>query len=512
MSLDNTYLKYLIKAHTIIGIFVIFFFFISTFFGTITVFKPYLNSWQNPSRHFEVLKNSNFDLDIAIPEALKELGNPQDKVKIELPSIQDRALSVNFGFSQKVYINPYTNELINIKNEDNFLTTFFNNMHINLNLSRFGQTLMGLSSVAIIFLTISGVYLWLLNRKTRVKVKNSWFKWHKDLSLVILPYILIFALTGAVLGLMLSSSSAFAYSATNGKETVMAKLVRPIIFPAQGKVEKTGEVAPMENFSTLYKKAQELYPNLNITRINLYNWNDKNAQIIFNGYLQNNRILTSRVNRASITLNAQTGALIEKKGLEETHSISKFLSGFYFFHFLFDEEILVRLIYLIFGIVFAVSLVFGLLIWIEKSRAKYKNHESYFNFISKFTLAISIGLLPSTAFLLFLYWFLPFDILQRDTWLTGAFYSFLSFTLFYAVYEKDTLKGLKNFLYASSLFLFLAVLFHEIKMKLPFWESFSKNLPEIFWLDFSLVFFALIAFLIGKNIQEIKFIEKFKGL
>ncbi len=53
--LNNLNLKFLIKAHTKIGLFALFFFYISAFFGTITLFLPQIQTWENPSRYFSGL-------------------------------------------------------------------------------------------------------------------------------------------------------------------------------------------------------------------------------------------------------------------------------------------------------------------------------------------------------------------------------------------------------------------------------------------------------------------------
>lgn len=509
MNLDNIYLKYLIRAHTIIGVFVVFIFFISTYFGTITLFKPYVSSWENISRHFKVNEPSKLNLDTAINNALEKLENPTANVQIELPSFKEKALNVKYGFSEKVYINPNTNEIIDTSNDTGLITNFFNQMHINLNLKRPGQILMGLASIVIIFLTVSGIYLWLVNRKKRVNTRKSfWFKWHKDLSLIILPYILIFSMTGAVLGVMLVGSAPFAWSATDGKEANMSKLVRPVVFSRACKVKKSGESAQMKSISNLYKKAQIEYKNLEITNMMLNAWNDKNACIAFSGFLKDNRALTGRQNRISISYNAASGELIKKIVLEDTHSMAKTLSAFYWLHFLPDEELFVRILFTIFGFAFATSMVFGTLIWLEKRANKYKQEKEYFSFVSKFSLALFIGILPATSFLLFIYWALPMYMNEKATWILGGFFTLWSFTLLYSVYKQDTIETIKFFMKINAIFLVLAVIFHGIRSKYFIWDSFSNGIYEIFFIDLSLLIFAALSFLVSKKMPNIKLLER----
>jgi len=513
MKESNIYLKYLTRSHTLIGVFIVFIFYISTFFGTITLLKPYLNSWQNSSRHFEIPKDSFIDLNKAVAVGLQELNYPSDKVHITLPSFKENALTIKYGFSENIYINPYTTKVLNTQHESDFLTNFFNQMHVSMQIPKIGQVIMGLASIAIIFLTMSGFYLWLKKRKQRDNTKSSfWFKWHKNLSLIILPYIIVFSLTGAVLGVMLLSSSPFAYSATDGKENNMSKLVRPIIFPSHGKIKKSGIDATMLPITSLYQEAKKSYPNLHITKFTLYKWGDKNGQIVFSGFLDENRILSARVNRITISLSGTTGEVIKKNSLKDTHVISQVMSAFYFFHFLTDEELFIRILFFLFGIAFAASLVFGIFIYLEKKILKNKMDKNYFQLISRFTTALTIGVIPASAFLLFLYWLIPFETVDRDTWLKGSFFTFWSFSFFYSVYKEDNISIVKFFINLSGVFLLLATFLHQLRTQSFLWDSFQKGLDSIFWIDIICIVIGVLFLALSKNIEKFRFLDRFRGI
>ncbi len=511
MQVQNIYLKYLKESHLYLGLFAILFFYISTFFGTITVLKPYLNSWESPSKHITLIDKEKIDLDSSINAGLNQLGNPTNKIKITLPSSLKTSISMKFGHSEKIYIDPNTNKILDSSKEENLLSDFFNQMHISVNMSRPGQILMGLASISIIFLTISGIYLWLLNRKKRSKEKSFWFRWHKDISLIMLPYIIVFALSGAVLGVMLLASSPFAYSATDGKETIMGKLVRPAVFTRAVKIRASGEKAQMLEFSKLHEKAKSNYSNLHIKEISLYNWKDKNSRIVFSGYLKDNSILTARVNRAHLVLNGETGEIVRKIGLENTHGGAQFLSAFYFFHFITDEGAIFRAIYVILGIAFAISLVFGAFIWIERKLSKLKEQKKFFHIIPKITTAFTIGIIPATTFSLFLYWALDFNMDNRNTWIIGGFYTMWSFTFLYSVYKKDALDATKLFMYLNAIFLILAVLLHGNATNMYIWNSFSNSIWDIFAMDLFFLICGVLSFLFAKNMDRLNFLNRFRG-
>lgn len=512
MKLNSTYLKYLIRAHTVIGLFCIFLFFISTYFGSYTLFLPQINSWQNPSRHFEVIKNKEVNLDFTLRKALKELKYPNHNINIILPSYRDKTLSVSYGSSQKVHLNPYTNKVLDTANETNLITSFFNDIHLGRNIPTIGQLAMGVASLGIIFLSISGVFLWLVNKKKKATNKRFWFKWHKDLSLIMLPYIIVFSITGSFLGFMLSTSSTFSQAVTNGEEQSMRKLVTPILFAKEKELKKTEQNVDMIEYSKLFDKAKVIYPNLEIQKIVLTRWYEKNAQIAFVGHLKNNRILTGRINRIKLILSGIDASIIKKETLEKKHIINKVLSTFYILHFLPDEKSTLRLIILFMGILFAISMAFGLLIWIDKKAKKYKNDKNYYNFISKLSLAVIIGVIPASSLFLCLYWILPFDIYERETWILGTFYMFWSWTLFYSIYKNSAFDVIKLFMILNFLFLVFAVFLHGFKTDFYIWNSFNQNITDVFWVDFSFLLFAIISLFISFKFSKLKLLEKYKPL
>lgn len=501
-------LKLLISAHTQIGLIAVFFFFISAFFGTITLFLPQIQTWENPSRYFKYEKNYNYKLDALVKRTIEEENFNPNFIEIKLPSYRDNVIAINDPSSRTKYVNPYTLKMLDTTSDTSFLSSFFNDLHIGRNIPKIGQFLMGIASLLIIFLTLSGLILY-LNKHKRNNT-NFNFKWHKNISLVLLPYILVFALTGSVLGFMLSTSSAFAYSATKTQNTNMRSLVGPIIFPKDKVPKKSIDFKNFQNIDTLMGKAKKSIPNIEIKTIKLLQWNDENAQIKFEGYLKNNRILTGNINRVYVILNPISGKLIEKKDLDNSHLANKTLSAFYFFHFIPDETLLVRLIYLILSIAFLLSLTFGFLIWSNKKASKYKNNKDYFNFTSRFAIALMFGVIPSSALILVLYWGVPSELFQRTIWIKGIFYSFWAFTLILSVYYDDILDILKKLALFTSVFLFSAIIAHIIDAK-----TYIANLVRIdsshtvLYFDLVLFLLSILFFLFYKYSHKIKILQKY---
>ena len=508
MKLNNLNLKYLMRAHTVLGLFAIFLFYISTYFGTITVFLPYINAWENPSRHF-IPSNEKNNLDSIVPRIIKE-KELSNIIEINLPSFRDKALSINDEKSKTIYINPNTNKILNTQNETNFITNFFNEIHIGRNIPKVGVVLMGISSILMIFLSISGLILWFNNKKRSSKKEKFYLKWHKNLSLTLLPFILIFALTGSVLGFMLTYSSPLAYSTSNTKETSLRKVVAPLLFPKEKEI-KSSKNAKMMTLSELQTIAQENFQNLEIQTIKIFAWNEENARIKFFGYLKNNRYLSGKINRMNIELSARTGEILNKKDLPNANVANGILSVFYFLHFIPDETLFLRIVYFFFGIIMAVSLSFGFLIYSDKKAKRAESDQNYYSILNKLAMATMIGVIPASSLVIFLYWYLPFDMFERSTWLTGTFYTLWAATLFSSVLKDNVLKVINHLLLLSSILLFLAVFFHGKITGVYPWVSYSNSMFDIFFVDIGFLLFALMFFVFFKKSNNIRFFQKYDG-
>ncbi|NCB50127.1 MAG: hypothetical protein EOM53_05595 [Alphaproteobacteria bacterium] len=482
--------KYLYRSHTIIGLAVLFLFYLSTFFGTLTLFMPYIKVWESPSRHFVPSIEHAFNIDTLLENVLREhhfLGTKP--IEITLPSFRDPLIKLSSEAQNSLYINPVSHEVFHLAKEENSLSLFFNELHTGVVIPLVGMPLMGIMSVGILFLSVGGVWLYFKKRKTQKPSKNrriAWFSWHKIIGLSIIPYALIFSLTGAFLGLMLSTSKPYAWAMSDGKLSNMRQLVAPILF-AQPKYPPSATSSQMLAFSELHAIAKEHYPTLQITNATLYHYGTKEAKVRFRGFDEENRALSGRINRLSITLDASSGAEVERKTLAESHTINQTLSLFYFLHFLPDETLALRLVVAFFGVIMGLSLLSGYLIWAKKKLHQKGVLADAFNRVS---IALLMGLFPSSALVLFLHWFLPMELFDKEVWLRGAFYASLSFWLFYSMFERS-IVGILSLLLKVSAWLFVgAVIFHGLKSGFFLWESLMQEAWVLFYVDVALLIIA----------------------
>jgi len=495
--------KYLYRSHTIIGLLVLFLFYMSTYFGTLTFFMPYLKVWESPSRHFVPHENHAFNIDSLLNEVIEKYHFMGDKpVEITLPSFRDPLLKISSEAQNSLYINPVTNEVLKVAKEENLISTFFNELHTGIVIPLVGMPLMGMMSVGILFLTVGGFWLYWQKRNHHASQKVSWraiwLSWHKITGLAIIPYALIFALTGAFLGLMLSSSQPFAWNMTHGNVSNMRTLVAPILF-AQPKYQRGEVTKQMLPFSILQSLAQEHYPQLSITNATLYHYGKEGAKVRFRGFDRENSAQSGRVNRPSITLDASSGAIVEHKTLEKTHAINRTLSTFYFLHFVPDETLGLRIVLAFFGVILAISLASGYLLWAEK---KLHQQGILGDLINRVSIAILIGIIPSSALVPFLHWVLPFELFDKEIWIRGAFYAFWSFWLFFTVFERSLVTIIHFMLLSAAWLLMLAVLFHGLKSGFFIWHSFNQEAWTLFSIDAAFILSSTVLFTMAKWVEK----------
>lgn len=509
---DQLKIKFLARSHTLLGLFAVFLFYISTYFGSITLFLPYLKAWELPSRHYSIQDNYEHIIDMQLNKIIRDNRLNISNIEIQLPSFQDDTLKISSANQNSIFLNPYTKEILDTTNEFPMITDLFNKFHTGDNIPILGMKSMGISSIILIFLMISGIYLYILKKRTlKDSIKqnrNFRFKWHKYFGFLLTPYVIIFALTGAFLGFMLSTATPIALSATKFENSNMSALVRPIIFSQKANLEASQTNAKPKQLKELYEIASKNYPELQINKINIYNYRLDNSQTMFSGYLKDEKARSSsRINPMYIVLDSNSADVIEKKELESTHIIKKTLSAFYWLHFQTDEKLVVRILFFLFGIVMLICLLFGYLLWAEKKLSK---DSKYFEILNRFSLALMLAIIPSSAFMMVMYWIIPAITFDKGIWVEGSFYVAWSFYLFYCFKEDSINKILKMILLSSSILFLLTVFLHEINMDIFLIELYKLELYSQFFVDLSFLLLACFFYILYKKVDNFTYYKKFE--
>jgi len=138
-----------------------------------------------------------------------------------------------------VYIDPYTGRILGTRN-NHYFTQTVHQLHIRLLMGNTGSTILGVGGIVLVFLTLSGLYLWWPLKRVTVAGRKSWRRFNFDLHHAVGFYSSVFLLILSFTGVMIAFSE---YTA-----------------PAMYKVTHS-EPADLENESTPVEGARPISPD-----------------------------------------------------------------------------------------------------------------------------------------------------------------------------------------------------------------------------------------------------------
>ncbi|GGC14057.1 membrane protein [Parapedobacter defluvii] len=202
--------------------------FIVSITGCIYVFTDELKAICYPDRLFVTPTNHTVQpLSVMLANVQEALGNEYEISRCDIHPAPNRswtfrALDINpdgfghwgyFRYNFRVYVNPYTAEVIHVENTNNEFFQLVLAVHTHLLLGhKIGQPIVAYSVLIFVFLLLSGLILWWPKKWTRKALKQSFqIKWRAkfkrvnyDLHNVLGFYTLIPALVLAGTGLVFS--------------------------------------------------------------------------------------------------------------------------------------------------------------------------------------------------------------------------------------------------------------------------------------------------------------------
>lgn len=513
-SKSKLFKQRLFRLHVAAGITFSLIMYIAIFFGVFTIFLPYIQTWEKPSRYIEKTDITKIDYNYLINEVLKDPDFPQDNILVNLPGrMGDTAVSVSNRFVKPVIFNPITKK--KITDEDKSITNlaaFLNELHYGQPLKLIGRLSFGFVAVGTMLLVITGLIL-IYIFKFRYKAKNNQALFStihvKVFTWLFVPFLLI-TLTGGVMNIGLISAPLMAKILTHGEAKSIDELVGTVLFLQNKALKKENLNASMLPLSELLLKAQEINPQLIFKQIKITNWNDKSVRAEFIGYNPYKPFLNGGIfNIPYVAFNASTGELIENKKVLDTVFPVFVAEGLFFLHFLFGIDVFSRIIVALMMALCGVAIGFGVMLWLEKKAKKFEGKITFYHWMGKLSLAIMIGVIPATATLFVLQWILPFDLEDRVLWQQGIFYNVWLFTLFWAFYRINSYQASKEFFMVSGILFILTMLLHFINFN-P--STLSSNILTV---DIVLGLFGLLLIFIArklpKNRNEFKLFNRNKG-
>lgn len=260
--------KYIHKIHLWLGLTVGIIVFIVAITGCIYAFEKEIQDITQPYRFVEAQNKP-----LLPPSAIKSIAEkalPEKTIHSVLYfSDKTRAAAVTFYHSEPeyyylVYINPYTGEVLKVKNMNEDFFRFILNGHFYLWLPhQIGQTVVASATLLFVVMIITGIVFWFpknkaaLKQRFRIKFNAKWRRTNFDLHSVLGFYAsfvaIIFAITGLVWGFEWFAKSYY-YSLSGGKQFVP-------YYEAQSDTTKTAIQKEIPVIDFLWQKTISENPN-----------------------------------------------------------------------------------------------------------------------------------------------------------------------------------------------------------------------------------------------------------
>lgn len=494
--------KKLFNIHKLIGINVILFFFLSLFFGTLTILQPYINIWEDSKKHISFTKIEDIQLDKCIKQVSKrtyfdENGKkiPKNFVKLRLP-VKELSSSnlIKVQNRPNFHLDPKTCKRVRPKNFT--ISRFFDKIHTGgIFNSLLIKIIFGFMSVAVVFLSISGLFMII---KTRYKnnqtktLKGFLAKNHRLLLTYTLPLVFMFGLTGALFNLGVYSSPLITSYLTNGQTANVLKVQRNILQDPDLEVKEASVKVKSISLNKLYEKAQKELSDVKFYDIQVYNHNDINSKVKFIGYEPINFFISSITNESYIVLDGINATVLDKKLAKEGSFAEKTLDAIFYLHYLRTFSDIPRIAFFFICLFILAGLTYAMLLWLKRTSEDKFSHKV----LKPLSFTIMLGSVLSASALFATSWIIPkaymhFTFLEKFFNTQEVIFYFVFLLLFiYVLIKKDLAHILKQVLTLSAFLLIIALIAHQVLSGVNFFNFISKDIYIPIYSDCALLLFA----------------------
>lgn len=415
--------KALYSTHAWIGVISGILLFIVTFSGIPALFDHEIEFWQYPtygevadnnSVHNITAEEKNFDLEKTLLAA-KGINFDYNSYFIQpATDINNHIILAHFEEGQEPdfrYLD--ANQYQEFSASPSELNHLLSHLHTDLHLpAPWGGYLVGFSGMAMLLAIIAGIFIHVKWRKEFVMLrpKRSWrlllTDQHKLLGLWSLPFTLILAFTGTILGLLGLISPILALAAFNGN---VEKATIAVLGP---KAEVTGEYSPVYPLNELLHRLEIDLPNTSIELIQIsglkVSIKEKNKEknkekqeptvlvtdtggiIKFSGYHKN-----KLSNLESVTYNLSSGEKIHQGSFLEKGPFQRIFAAVTPLHYVLFGNTWLKVFYALSALAACGLILTGNMLWLNR-RGHGMDH-----WLSKLTLGTCGGLVVSTSMTFF---------------------------------------------------------------------------------------------------------------
>lgn len=523
-GLKNRAYNILFHTHTVAGIVISFALFVIFYAGSYALFRHEIYRWENPNARFETPTTINLDHVLERVRANKVLFAETEQFSISPPN-EEMPFIQFFGAAYKDESKTETERfkgLINTQKDYEYFdlaepqTTVGDTIY---HLHYFGQIptiglyLSGLVALFFLFATVTGILIHWRNLITKFyaftmqgKWKQIWTNSHTVLGVIGLPFQVIYAITGALFGLLTLLLLPSAFILFGGDTDKVLATVRP---ESAIKISKDAASIEHPSIQHYYEQALALYPGINLRSIRALNHGKEDGYISF--YLDDGHTING-TGQITYALKS-SGVLIHTDPKSKTYT-SSVLNTMTRLHFASFGGMLMKIAYFILGMLTCFMLLSGVLLWQEaRNNKRYTAKQKQFHHrVTKVYLAICLGLFPATALIFIANKAVPIDLIGRTAYVNTVFFTGWLLLIIAGLFWNDFRKLNKNYLLIGGVLSLLVPVANGIVTGDWLWHTLANAdwyvaSVDVAWLLTGLAAFGIVA-LIPNQYNDLNKMEK----
>ncbi len=189
--------------------------------GAEMIFEEQIDHALNPALFSVTPQTQRLPLTALINSIQKTF--PGERVLVlTVPQSSDLAATAIVKGRYTVFVDPYTGQVKGTRKGQNYFTQTIHQLHLRLLMGETGGMITSIAAIVLIFLTITGIYLWWPLKRVTIARGKSWrrvnFDMHHAVGFYSSVFLLILAFTGVMIGFEETTVPAM-YKLTNSKPT-----------------------------------------------------------------------------------------------------------------------------------------------------------------------------------------------------------------------------------------------------------------------------------------------------
>ncbi|MEM0930912.1 MAG: PepSY-associated TM helix domain-containing protein [Bacteroidota bacterium] len=516
MGKDRRSYNVFFNLHTVSGIAITIGLFVIFLAGAFALFRSEINNWQynEPNRPYRTV----IDYDKVLKQVEQQGHNTKGgtfsifyrktgdyvNVKATLNKENDSITSIDKAMdtkntqsiSMRLHPNSYT-QLDQSDQPQEFLGNYINELHFFNQIPGAGKFLAGLVGLFFGLAIISGVIVhWkkiipnFFTFRIKSSVKNLWTDAHVALGILGLPFQLMYAITGAFLGVFGLFFLAVFFIQYGGDSQKLENTLYPDLANL-GREDYLGPTHGLDSISInrlIHSDLKSLDPDeISFILVNILDYQEKQGELTLQiEYTGESQFITKAYKKIRIA----DGLLLHKRSIDDygygelTGTVMDKLHDGNFGGFF------IKITYFVLSLITCYVILSGVLIWlVAREKKSYSSKAKFNRNVGAVFIGSCMGLFPAIALFFCLVKLFP----KRFGVMSSIFLLFwLAYTI-YSYFIKSPFKINKHALFlAGGLGLLIPVL-NGIQSGLWFWKSLVMGYPDAFFVDVGWLFLGSIS-------------------